>query len=76
MTCCINNTGPNAATMKCHLLRHTIQCVKQWGPVWAYSCFAFEGMNHTIRKMFHGTQDASKEVSINLDHLRLVNNSN
>ena len=43
------------------------------GPVWAYSCFAFEGMNHTIMKMFHSTQD---EVSINLDRLRLVNNSN
>ena len=36
--------------------------VSNGGVLWAYSCFAFEGMNHTIRKMFHGTQDAGKEV--------------
>lgn len=66
ITCCRHHIGPNAATMKCHLLRHVVPCVKRWGPIWAYSCFAFEGMNHTIRKLFHGTQDANKEVGVKL----------
>ncbi len=30
-------------TMKVHLLSHITECVKDWGPLWAYSCFSFEG---------------------------------
>ena len=47
--------GPNSNTMKVHLLRHIISHhirsgVRDWGPLWAYSAFQFEGMNYNIKK--------------------------
>ena len=48
--------------MKVHLLRHICQCVKNWGPVWAYSCFSFESMNHHIKSLFHGSRNMSQTV--------------
>ena len=54
--------GPNSNTMKVHLLRHITSCVRDWGPLWAYSAFQFEGMNHNIKKLFHGSRNTSIEV--------------
>ncbi len=55
--------GEKAVTMNVHLLSHLADCVLNWGPLWAYSCFAFEGKNHTLNKLFHGTKNMSKQVS-------------
>lgn len=55
--------GDNAVTMKVHLLSHLPACVKNWGPLWAYSCFAFEGHNHVLKVLFHGTRQMNKQVS-------------
>ena len=30
--------------------------VKNWGPLWVYSCFGFESMNGHLRKSCHGTR--------------------
>lgn len=49
--------GPNADTMKVHLLRHVTSCVRDWG---VYSVFQFERIN---QKLFHGNRNTSKEVS-------------
>ena len=54
--------GPNTDTMKVHLLRRVTSCVRDWGPLWAYSAFQFESMNHCIKKLFHGSRNTSKEV--------------
>ena len=48
--------------MKCRILGHLAQCVKDWGPIWAYSCFQFEGMNHQIKWLFHGSRKMSEQV--------------
>ena len=56
--CCL---GLNATTHKVHLLSHAVACVR-WGPLWAYSTFDFEGMNHQVKKLFHGSQDMNKQV--------------
>lgn len=37
--------GPLKCTMNVHLLQHLAYCVSRRGPIWAYSCFAFESMN-------------------------------
>ena len=37
-------------------------CVRNWGPLWAYSCFSFEGHNHLLKILFHGTRQMNKEV--------------
>ena len=55
-------TGSSAATIKVHLLRHIVSCVRDWGPLWAYFCFHFEAQNHLLKKLFHGSRNTSKEV--------------
>ncbi len=47
--------------MNVHMLRHLPDCVEQWGPLWAYSCFHFENINGVLKKLFHGTRDMSKQ---------------
>ena len=56
------STGYRAQTMNVHLLRHLVWQVKNWGPLWSYSCFPFESVNGEIRKLFHGTRDMSEQV--------------
>ena len=51
-------------TMNVHLLRHIPQCVRSWGPLWAYSCFALESINGVLKRQFHGTRCMNKEVCI------------
>ncbi len=55
-------TGEKNCTMNIHMLCHLTECVKDWGPLWAYSCFTFESANNHLRKLFHGTKDMSKQV--------------
>ena len=47
--------GDNSCLINVHNLIHLVPLVKQWGPLWVYSCFGFENMNCHIKKMFHGT---------------------
>ena len=57
--CCVMLTcftGENGCTMNVHLLRHLPVCVRNWGPLWAYSCFPFESMNGHLKIHFHGTR--------------------
>ena len=44
----VSFTGSNANTMKIHLLNYIVSC--EWGPLWVYSCFHYEIMNHSIIK--------------------------
>lgn len=60
--------GRHNCTMNIHLLCHLATCVRNWGPLWAYSCFPFEGMNFHL-KLFHGTRDKTQQV--NMQHLNL-----
>lgn len=41
---------------------HLIYFVKQWGPLWAWSCFGFEDMNSFILQAVHGTGNVTKQV--------------
>ena len=50
--------------MNVHLLIHLSQCVQDWGPLWAYSCFQFESANNYLKKLFHGTRDMSEQVCL------------
>ena len=56
-------TGSSFLTMNVHnMLRHSVQCVKDWGPLWCYSCFPFEGMNRQLKAFFHGSRNMNKQV--------------
>jgi len=52
--------------MNVHLLCHLVLQVRNWGPLWSYSCFPFESVNGVIRKLFHGTRDMSEQVKFNV----------
>ena len=58
--------GFRGQTMNVHLLRHLVLQVRNWGPLWSYSCFPFESVNGVIRKLFHGTRDMSEQVKFNV----------
>ena len=48
--------------MNIHLLQHLAYYVSRRGPLWAYSCFAFEGMNAFIKLLVHGTHHAMEQI--------------
>ena len=54
--------GPTQCTMNIHLLQHLAYYVSPRGPLWAYSCFAFESMNAFIKPLIHGTHHAMEQI--------------
>ena len=38
-------------TMNVHCLIHLSKIVRNWGPLWAYSCFGFESMNGHLTRL-------------------------
>ena len=58
--------------MNIHLLSHLVDCVKCWGPLWAYSCFVYETMNGHLKKLFHGTKNMSKQVYYHNDSTWII----
>lgn len=41
---------------------HLTECVKHWGPLWAWSCFPFEDANAMLLQAVHGTGLVLKQV--------------
>ena len=54
--------APTKCTMNVHLLQHFDYHVSRRGPIGAYSCFAFEGMNAFIKPLVHGTHHAMEQI--------------
>ena len=54
--------GPTKCTMNVHLLQHFAYYVSRRGPIWTYSCFAFEGMNAFLKPLVHGTHHAMEQI--------------
>lgn len=46
-----------------HLLEHLPKCVKDCGPIWAYSNFNFESNNGSLVKHVHGTTDVEHQIA-------------
>ena len=55
--------GPTKCTINIHHLQHLAYYVSRRGPIWAYSCFAFEGLNGFIKPLVHGTHHAMEQMS-------------
>ena len=47
--------GKETVGMNVHNLGHLVDGVRQWGPLWAYSCFGFKSFNGEILKSVHRT---------------------
>ena len=54
--------GEETCGLNVHNISHIVECVKNWGPLWAYSCFSFESFNGEISKAIHGKGNVSGEV--------------
>ncbi|XP_065905471.1 uncharacterized protein [Dysidea avara] len=54
--------GERHMTANVHLLLHLPDTVRQLGPLWAYSCFSFEGQNGILKNLVHGTQQVDKQI--------------
>lgn len=62
----------SSTIMNVHMLSHLHHCVLNWGPLWAYSCFSFEGMNGHLKQMFHGSQDMTKQMAFSYVMLQVL----
>ena len=56
------HVGPTSMSMNVHQLRHLVYHVKNFGPLWVYSCFSFESRNGDLKRLFHGTKNMSNQV--------------
>ncbi|XP_052694382.1 uncharacterized protein LOC128172646 [Crassostrea angulata] len=54
--------GEETCGLNVHNLSHIVECVENWGPLWAYSCFSFDSCNGEISKAIHGKGNVSGEV--------------
>ena len=57
-----NLYGVKRCTMNVHQLTHLSFYVLKRGPLWACSCFAFEGFNAVIKSLVHGTHHAAEQI--------------
>ena len=48
--------GKENVGMNVHNLGHLVDGVRQWGPLWAYSCFGFEPFNGEIQSQCTGQE--------------------
>lgn len=55
--------GETKCTMNVHLLTHMGYYVLRRGPLWAYSCFAFESINAFMKTFVHGTHHAMEQIA-------------
>ena len=47
--------GERYMSANIHLLLHLPDTVRELSPLWAYSCFHFEGLNGLLKGLVHGT---------------------
>ena len=55
--------GKENCTFNVHQLLHLHESVLNWGPIWGYSTYAFEGCNGTLLQLFHGTQHIPIQIT-------------
>ena len=55
--------GLSSCKFNVHCLTHLGHCVRDCGPLWATSTFTFEGHNHVLVNLFHGTQSVPQQIT-------------
>ena len=60
--------APTKCTMNVHLLQHLAYYFSRRGPIWAYSCFAFEGKNAFIKPLVHGMHHEVEQIGCTIGH--------
>ena len=54
--------GLKCCSFNVHQLVHLAHSVRHCGPLWSTAAFMFESNNHSLNKMFHGTQHIPKQI--------------
>ncbi|GBM10952.1 hypothetical protein AVEN_168321-1 [Araneus ventricosus] len=54
--------GIQEQTYNIHLLLHLPQAVKSWDPLWAHSCFIYEGALGQLKQFHHGTRGEARQI--------------
>ncbi|XP_042144491.1 uncharacterized protein LOC121834781 [Ixodes scapularis] len=55
--------GETNVSYNVHQLLHLTDSVEAWGPLWATSCFPFEGRNAILLNYFAGTQYVAEQIA-------------
>ncbi|XP_037048620.1 uncharacterized protein LOC119083069 [Bradysia coprophila] len=55
--------GKESMVMVIHIVKHIAECVRQLGPLWSHSAFAFERNNGCLLKLAVGTTDVLHQIS-------------
>ena len=55
--------GKANVTYNVHQFTHLAQTVIDWGSLWCYSSYIFEGFNMILLRLFHGTQAAPHQIA-------------
>lgn len=50
-------------TMNVHSLLHLVNCVRNYGPLWAFSMFPFESFNGTLKSFVLATTDVLHQIT-------------
>ena len=58
--------------MNIHSLIHIVEVVRNYGPLWSYSCFGFESMNGHLKKHCHGTRNVLPQLARKLSFQQSV----
>lgn len=64
--------GAENMTYNVHQLSHLTACVKNCGPLWRTSAFAFENNNQKLLKLFSGTTFVPEQIAVNFMRLTLM----
>lgn len=54
--------GRSHMTYNVHILLHLSDSVRNWGPLWCYSAYSFEGCNGFLLKLYNGTQSVPLQI--------------
>ncbi|KAK3916627.1 Halomucin [Frankliniella fusca] len=54
--------GPQNMRFNVHILTHLVQCVRNWGPLWAHSTFPFESWNGRLAKKMSSPKGAIDQI--------------
>ena len=54
--------GENEQSYNIHLLLHMADAVRNWGPLWAQSCFMYEDSLGKLKKLHHGTKGIPQQI--------------
>ena len=64
--------GKTNMSFNVHQLLHACDCVGDWGPLWAYSLYIFEGMNGRLLEMFNGTQRIDIQITNRFQQIQVL----